>query len=121
MPLSPDITAFGSGARNPGDTNIDIDGAGFGAFAGEVWIFAASDRSGAADQLTVNSWNDLLINVDIPGVLNNATDTVLYLAVQRSDLAWSQSFSFTMGTIAAAFAEFLCAPRLSFGLRIGFS
>lgn len=98
---APEVSAFGDGAHDAGDSGIDVDGGGFGAFPGSVWIYATQERTGAADELTVNSWNDLQINVDIPGSLNNS-DGTRYLFVQREDLAWSQGFAFTFGTAVAA-------------------
>lgn len=97
---APEISAFGDGAHDAGTAGIDIDGGGFGAFPGSAWIYASSDRTGNSDQLTVNSWNDIQINVDIPASLNNS-DGTRYLFVQREDLAWSQGFEFTLGESTA--------------------
>lgn len=97
---APEIRAFGDGSHNAGDSGILIDGGGFGAFPGSAWIYASQDRTGAADQLTVNTWNDIQLNVDIPAVLTNI-DGFRYLFVQREDLAWSQGFQFTLGVVVS--------------------
>lgn len=96
---APEISAFGDDAHDAGATGIEIDGGGFGAFPGSAWIYANQDRTGNSDELTVNSWNDIQIDVDIPGSLNNS-DGTRYLFVQREDLAWSQAYSFTLGEVA---------------------
>lgn len=95
---APEISAFGDGSHDAGAAGIEIDGGGFGAFPGSVWIYQNEDRTGDADELTVNSWNDIQIDVDIPGSLNNSNGT-RYLFVLREDLAWSLGFSFVLGVI----------------------
>lgn len=96
MALAPEIAAFGDGAHDMGETGLSVDGGGFGAFPGTLWMFENADRSGAADQLTIGGGNDLqLTGVEIPASPNNSAGTV-YLAYQREDLAWSQSFAFTL-------------------------
>lgn len=95
MPLAPEISAFGDGEHSPGLTGITIDGGGFGAFPGSAWIYENSDRSGNSDQLTIDTWNDIQLSVDIPSSLTNIAGT-RYLFVQREDLAWSQPFSFSL-------------------------
>lgn len=96
MPLSPSITNFGDESHQEGESGLTIDGAGFGPFAGEVWMYASSDRTGAADQLTQSGWNDMQITgVSIPGTPNNSPGTV-HLFVKRTDLAWSFPYPFTL-------------------------
>ena len=98
---APEISAFGDDAHSDGETGLVIDGGGFGAFPGEVWMFANANRTGSADQLTVGAWNDIqLTGVAIPGSTNNVTGTV-YLLLQREDLAWSQGHAFTLASGAA--------------------
>ena len=105
MALAPEISAFGDGTHDEGATGLAIDGGGFGAFAGSVWMYASADRTGAADQLTVGAWNDIQISgVDIPASPNNSVGTV-YLFVQREDLAWSQGFEFTLVSSDAVMIE----------------
>lgn len=102
MPLAPEISNFGDEDHNSGETGLTIDGGGFGAFPGEAWIYQNSDRTGNADQLTVDTWNDIeLSGVDIPSSLNNSSGTV-YLFVMREDLAWSQGYSFTLTVTSTA-------------------
>lgn len=96
---APEVSAFGDGSHAPGASGLTIDGGGFGAFPGSVWIFENADLTGNADELTVNAWNDLEIGVDIPGSLNNTAGT-RYLFVQREDLAWSNPFSFTLESVS---------------------
>lgn len=96
MALAPEISAFGDGNHEEGETGLTIDGGGFGAFPGSAWMYANDDLTGAADQLTVGAWNDIqLTGVEIPAAPNNSAGTV-YLFVQREDLAWSQGFEFTL-------------------------
>lgn len=98
MALAPEISAFGDGDHEEGATGLTIDGGGFGAFPGSVWMYANADLTGAADQLTVGAWNDIqLTGVEIPASPNNSAGTV-YLFVQREDLAWSQGFEFTLSS-----------------------
>ena len=102
MSLAPELLSFGDGDHDYGATGLTVDGGGFGAFPGELWMFANADRSGAADQLTIGAWNDLqLTGVEIPASPNNAAGTV-YLALLREDLAWSPSFGFTLADPSAA-------------------
>jgi hypothetical protein len=96
MALAPEISAFGDDLHEPGETGLTISGGGFGAFPGSAWIYQNADRSGAADELIVGSWNDIELSVDIPGSLNNSEGTA-YLFVQREDLAWSQGYQFALG------------------------
>lgn len=92
---APGVSAFGDGSHAPGATGITVDGGGFGAFPGSVWIYENADLTGDSDELTVVSWDDIQILVDIPGSLNNAAGT-RYLFVLREDLAWSNGFEFTL-------------------------
>src|SRR5262245_57635011 len=92
---APGVSAFGDGSHAAGESGLTVDGGNFGAFAGSVWIYANSDLTGAADQLTVTAWNDLQITVTIPGSLTNTAGT-RYLFVQREDLAWSDGFAFSL-------------------------
>ena|SRR3990167_4654706 len=94
---APEVSAFGDGDHDPGATGLTVDGGGFGAFPGSVWIYENDDLTGNADELDVNSWNDLQLNVDIPGSLTNTAGT-RYLFVQREDLAWSNAFAFTLAS-----------------------
>ena len=99
---APEISAFGDGVHEIGEAGLTIDGGGFGAFPGSAWIYANSDRSGAADQLTIGAWNDIqFTGVEIPDPANNTAGT-RFLFVQREDLAWSQGFSITLGAAAVA-------------------
>jgi len=93
---APGIGNFGDENHGAGETGLVVDGGGFGPFPGSLWIFENADRSGAADQLTVaGDWNDIqLTGVAIPASPNNLSGT-RYLALQRSDLAWSNAFAFT--------------------------
>ena len=96
---SPSITNFGDESHEEGESGLTIDGAGLGPFAGTVWMYANSDRTGSSDQLTVadeSLWTDMQIpGVSIPASPNNSPGTV-YLFVQRSDLAWSFPYEFTL-------------------------
>lgn len=94
-PSSPSISAFGDGSVAPGETSVTIVGAAFGPFPGSVWLYQNSNRSGAADELTVTAWDSMGATVDVPGSLNNVPGPV-FAFVQRSDLAWSLPFSFTL-------------------------
>lgn len=116
---APEISAFGDGSHEAGTAGIDIDGGGFGAFAGSAWIYASQDRTGNADELTVNSWNDIQINVDIPGSLNNLSGT-RYLFVQREDLAWSQGFEFELGATLPTFSS-ASIPEAGTSITVNFS
>lgn len=101
MALAPEISAFGDGDHVEGETGLTIDGGGFGAFPGSVWMYESADRTGEADELTVGAWNDIqLTGVEIPASPNNSAGTA-YLFVQREDLAWSQGFEFTLGDAGA--------------------
>ena len=97
MALAPEISAFGDGSHEEGETGLTVDGGGFGAFPGSVWMFENADGSGAADELTVaGAWNDIQIaGVEIPAAPNNAPGTV-YLRVLHENLAWSQGFQFSL-------------------------
>lgn len=96
MALAPEISAFGDGGHEEGETDLTIDGGGFGAFPGSAWMYQNADRTGLADELTVGAWNDIqLTGVEIPAAPNNSPGTV-YLFVEREDLAWSQGFEFTL-------------------------
>jgi hypothetical protein len=96
MALAPEISSFGDGDHEEGETGLAIDGGGFGAFPGSAWMYQNADRSGLADELTVGAWNDIqLSGVEIPASPNNSPGTV-YLFVQRDDLAWSQGLEFTL-------------------------
>ena len=96
---APEISAFGDGTHDAGETGLTVDGGGFGAFPGSLWIYENANRTGNADQLTIGTWNDIgLTGVEIPASPNNSNGT-LYLFVQREDLAWSQGFSFTLGSV----------------------
>jgi hypothetical protein len=104
MPLAPEISAFGDGDHETGETGLTIDGGGFGAFPGFVWIYQNEDRTGSTDQLIPGAWNDIQISmISIPSSVNNQAGT-RYLFVQREDLAWSQGFGFTL-SIGASEAD----------------
>lgn len=92
---APGIAQFGDGSHAPGATAVPVQGGGFGAFPGSVWIYQNADRTGSADELTVTAWNGVEATVDIPGSLTNTAGT-RYLFLQRSDLAWSNAFAFTL-------------------------
>lgn len=92
---APSIVSFGDGDHEAGETGLVIAGANFGAFAGSAWIYENADLTGTTDELTIQSWADLSVTVDIPASLNNTTGT-RYLFLQREDLAWSFPFSFTL-------------------------
>lgn len=80
-----------------------MDGGGFGFYSpgvSGVWIYQNSDRSGSADELSVVSWNSVSVTVDIPSSLTNTAGT-RYLFLQRSDLAWSNAFAFTLEAATA--------------------
>ena len=98
---APHISNFGDEDHPVGSTNLVIDGFSFAFFEGEVWMFAAADRSGLSDQLTLTLWSDMRIaGVAIPASPNNAEGAV-FLAVQRfGDLAWSNSYAFTLAAAA---------------------
>jgi hypothetical protein len=109
---APEVSTFGDGSHESGETGITIDGAGFGAFPGSVWIYENVDRTGDADQLTVASWNDIQLSVDIPASLNNGAGTC-YLFVQREDLAWSNALAFTLASFSSVtLAETLAAATV---------
>lgn len=101
---APEISSFGDESHAPGESGIPIDGGGFGAFPGSVWIYANADLTGAADELDVVSWNDIAISVDIPASLTN-TAGMRYLFVQREDLAWSNALGFTLESAAGETAS----------------
>lgn len=112
MALAPEISSFGDGDHEEGETGLTIDGGGFGAFPGSVWMYENADRSGLSDELTVGAWNDIqLTGVAIPASPNNSAGTV-YLFVEREDLAWSQGFEFTLSAVAAEEATPHAQPRL---------
>jgi len=92
---APGIAAFGDGSHAPGASGLAVQGGGFGAFPGHVWIYQNADRTGNADELTVTAWNGVEATVTIPGSLTNTAGT-RYLFLQRSDLAWSNAFAFTL-------------------------
>lgn len=93
---APEVSAFGDGDHEIGESGLAIDGGGFGGFPGAAWVYENANRTGATDQLTISAWNDIqLTGVDIPASPNNVAGT-RYLFVQREDLAWSQAFSFTL-------------------------
>lgn len=119
MSLAPEISAFGDGTHDAGETGLAINGGGYGAFPGEVWMFENADRSGAADQLTVGgSWDDIqLSGIEIPASPNNAAGTV-YLMVMREDLAWSNAFEFTL-VIPATEAAFIGPNIANLTLAVG--
>lgn len=99
MAGNPFITSFGDDDHEEGETGLTVFGQDFGQFAGELWMFANADRTGAADELTVGAWSDLqLSGVEIPASPNNSTGTV-YLAVKTENLDWSSpvfEYSFTL-------------------------
>ena len=98
---APEVSAFGDGEHQFGETGLTIDGGGFGAFPGAAWIYENADRTGLTDQLTIGTWNDIQFSgVDIPGSPNNSPGT-RYLFVQREDLAWSQAFAFAFAFATA--------------------
>ncbi|KKL78224.1 hypothetical protein LCGC14_2026990 [marine sediment metagenome] len=93
---APEVSAFGDGEHQFGETGLTIDGGGFGAFPGAAWIYENADRTGLTDQLTIGAWNDIeFTGVEIPASPNNGPGT-RYLFVQREDLAWSQALAFTL-------------------------
>jgi hypothetical protein len=96
MALAPEIASFGDANHEAGETGLAIAGAGFGAFAGTVWMYQNADRTGLADQLTASGWTDMQISgIEIPASPNNGAGPV-YLFVEREDLAWSVPFAFTL-------------------------
>lgn len=97
---APGIAAFGDGSHAPGASGIAVQGGGFGAFPGSVWVYENADRTGDADELDIVSWNGVEATVDIPGTLTNTAGT-RYLFLQRSDLAWSNAFAFTLEAAGA--------------------
>lgn len=128
---APDISAFGDGSHDLGETGLTVDGGGFGAFPGSLWIYENANRTGAADELTIGAWNDLQVTgVEIPASPNNVAGT-RYLFLQREDLAWSQGFEFTLqssagvsGDIseaAAADATFTAVANAAAAIEAGLS
>jgi len=106
---APELSAFGDGSHVSGETGLTVEGGGFGAFPGSLWIYENADRTGDADELTVGDWNDIeLSGVEIPGSLNNAAGT-RYLFLEREDLAWSQGLAFTLA-LAGADRVVSCSP-----------
>ena len=110
---APEVSSFGDGSHAPGASGILVDGAGFG-HAGNVWIYANGDLTGAADQLTVTNWNDAQITVTIPGSLTNTAGT-RYLFVEREDSAWSnpQAFTLESGATTGALSRTLATLAVS--------
>lgn len=95
---APGIAAFGDGSHAPGASGLAVQGGGFGFYSpgvSGVWIYENADRTGDADELNIVSWNSVEATVDIPGSLTNTAGT-RYLFLQRSDLAWSNAFAFTL-------------------------
>lgn len=93
---APEISAFGDADHEMGETGLGVDGGGFGAFAGSLWIYENPDRTGDADELVFGEWSDLqVLGVQIPEDANNEPGT-RYLYLQREDLAWSNAFEFTL-------------------------
>lgn len=123
---APELSAFGDGSHSAGDSGLSVDGGGFGAFPGSLWIVENSDGSGAADELTVGAWNDIALSgVEIPGSLTNTAGT-RYLRLLREDLAWSNTLAFTLSTTvsdtgtlsdAAAGADTRAAIAATLGAR----
>ena len=102
---APEVSTFGDGDHEIGESGLTIDGGGLGAFPGSVWIYENANRSGATDELTVGTWNDIALGgVAIPASPNNAAGT-RYLFVQREDLAWSQGLAFVLSLAGAAARE----------------
>lgn len=100
---SPSIVSFGDGDHAVGESGLSVAGAGFGPFPGSLWIYENADRTGNADELTVGTWNDMVVGgIAIPSSLNNTTGT-RYLFLQRADLAWSFPFAFTLSVASGAF------------------
>ena len=65
---APEISVFGDGDHQIGESGLTIDGGGLGAFPGSAWVYQNSNRSGASDELVIGTWNDIeLSGVDIPG------------------------------------------------------
>lgn len=102
--VAPLITDFGDEDHEEGETGLTV--AGFDFFPGvaqqgTLWMFENADRSGQSDQLTIGTHtNNSIPGVAIPASPNNATGTV-YLAFQRGgDMAWSNSYSFTLSEAA---------------------
>ena len=99
---APVVSDFGDEAHDAGETGLTISGFQFGHFTGEAWMYAASDRTGLSDQLTVTAWGDMqLTGVDIPAVPNNANGTV-YLFVRTDGMVWSLPYVFTLGAVVAS-------------------
>ncbi|MEO8466261.1 MAG: hypothetical protein ABI640_13035 [Gammaproteobacteria bacterium] len=97
---SPSITAFGDADHAIGELGLVVDGAGFGPFPGELWIYENEDQTGTADQLVVGDWTDMqLTGVEIPASPTTAMGT-RYLFLQRADSAWSFAFPFTLEAAA---------------------
>lgn len=98
---APNIESVGGGSYAQGDSGIPMNGGGFGPSPGTIWLYANSNRTGAADQLSFLLWTDTAISgVSIPASTNNATGTV-YAFIQREDLAWSAPFTLTLTAAAA--------------------
>lgn len=104
--VAPFITDFGDEVHEIGETGLTVSGFEFFpgvGIQGELWMFANADRSGASDQLTIGTHtNNSIPGVSIPGSPNNSAGTV-YLAFRRGgDLAWSDSYTFTLSSGASA-------------------
>ena len=98
--VAPAISDFGDEDHQEGETGLTVTGFDFFpgvAVQGTLWMFANADRSGASDQLTIGTHtNNSIPSVEIPASPNNSTGTV-YLAFHRGgDLAWSNSYTFTL-------------------------
>lgn len=97
---APLISNFGDENHEEGETGLTATGFDFGPgfpVEGTLWMFENADRSGQSDELTISGHTDMTISgIEIPASPNNSTGTV-YLAFQRGgDLAWSNSYTFTL-------------------------
>lgn len=100
---APEISAFGDADHEIGEDSLTVDGGGFGAFPGSLWLYENADRTGAADELIVGAWTDIqLTGVEIPSALTNVAGT-RYLYLLREDLAWSDGFPFTLEDAGPSF------------------
>jgi hypothetical protein len=99
---APFITGFGDNSHEEGESGLTVDGFHFGFWVGELWMFAAADRSGAADQLTVTTWGERqLTGGGIPAAPNNVPGTV-YLARKTTNNQWSSpAFPWSFTLVAA--------------------
>ena len=107
--VAPFISDFGDEDHEPAETGLTVTGFDFFpgvAIQGTLWMFENADRSGASDSLPIGTHtNNSIPDVEIPASPNNADGTV-YLAFQRGgDMAWSNSFQFTLSQSVTAAAR----------------